>query len=337
MQQNLKKQSLFSKIFPIPKFLSLDVVGVCISSRSIRAIRLKNSKYGLIPDQYKEVVLKENCDFLEKKEDLENCDDLRNSLRELRRELNLKYITLSLPEFKTYIFNTTLPLEALNSIDDALIIKLQENIPLEPSEIVYDYSVASINQNRSTMDVVVTALPKNIIEVYTKLFKEEGLIPVAFESESQSVARALVEENDKTPYLIVNFEQSKISFAIVQNSIVYYTSSLPYSTDLIINDFSSQEAQILKSTLNKLLIYWFTNKHNPDSDEKITNLIITGSYANTPGLSTFLEQHLHVNVGVANVWRNCFDINEYVPELDMQTSLQYNTAIGLTLLNKRNA
>jgi Tfp pilus assembly PilM family ATPase len=337
MKRKIKKHSLFSKIFPVPKFLSLDPVGIDISLRSVRAIRLKNSKYGLIPDKYKEVILKDKCELLEKKEDLEHCDELRSALRELKKEMNLKYITLSLPELKTYIFNTTLPMEALNSIDDALIIKLQENIPLDPSEIVYDYTIASVNQNRSTMDVVVTALPKNIIEVYTKLFKEEGLIPLAFESESQSVARAVVGEDDKTPYLLVNFGHAKISFAIVQNSVVYYTSSLPYSTDLIINDFSSQEAQILKSTLNKLLIYWFTNKHNPDSDEKITNLIITGSYANAPGLSTFLEQHLHVNVGVANVWKNCFDINEYVPDLDMQTSLQYNTAIGLTLLNKRNA
>lgn len=337
MRRKNKKQSLFSKIFPVPKFLSLDPVGIDISLRSVRAIRLKNSKYGLIPDRYKEVILKDKCELLEKKEDLEHCDELRNALRELKKEMNLKYITLSLPELKTYIFNTTLPIEALKTIDDALIIKLQENIPLEINEIVYDYVVASVNQNKATIDVVVTALPKNIIEVYTKLFKEEDLIPVAFESESQSVARAVVAEDDKTPYLVVNFGHAKISFAIVEKGVVYYTSSLPYSTDLILKDFSGQEAQILKSTLNKLLIYWFTNRHNPYSEEKITNLIVTGSYANAPGLAVFLEQHLHVNVSVANVWKNCFDINEYVPELDLQTSLQYNTAIGLTLLKKDNA
>jgi Tfp pilus assembly PilM family ATPase len=337
MQQKIKKHSLFFRIFPVPNFLSLDPVGIDISLRSIRAIRLKRTKQGFVPDRYKEIVLKEKCELLEKKEDLEHCDDLRGALRQLKKEMNLKYITLSLPELKTYIFNTTLPMEALSSIDDALIIKLQENIPLDLSEIVYEYEISRVNKNRETFEVVVTALPKNIIEIYTKLFKEEDLIPVAFESESQSVARAVVGEGDKTPYLIVNFGHAKISFAIVQNGVVYYTSSLPYSTDLIINDFSSQEAQILKSTLNKLLIYWFTNKHNPDSEEKITNLIVTGSYANTPGLSTFLEQHLHVNVGIANVWKNCFDINEYVPELDMQTSLQYNTAIGLSLIKKYNA
>lgn len=337
MHQKIQRQSLFSKIFPVPNFLSLDPVGIDISLRSVRAIRLKQTKYGLIPDKYKEIVLKDKCELLEKKEDLENCDELRNALRELKKELNLKYITLSLPELKTYIFNTTLPVEALKTIDDALIIKLQENIPLDASEIVYDYVVSKFNKNKNSVDVVVTALPKNIIEVYTKLFKEEGLVPVAFESESQSVARAVVGERDKTPYLVVNFGHAKISFAIVENGVVYYTSSLPYSTELILKDFSGQEAQILKSTLNKLLIYWFTNKHNPESEEKITNLILTGSYANSPGLSVFLEQHLHVNVGIANVWKNCFDINEYVPEMDMQTSLQYNTAIGLSLLRKDNA
>lgn len=336
MRQNLKKQSLFSKIFPVPKFLSLDPIGIDISLRSVRAIRLKNSKYGLIPDKYKEVVLKEKCELLEKKEDLENCEELRNALRFLKKEMNLKYVYLSLPEYKTYIFSTILPFEALKSINDALIIKLQENIPLDLNEIVYDYSIVKVNKNKDKIELIVTAIPKNIIELYTKLLNEEGLIPVGFESESQSVARAVVGEGDKTPYLIVNFGHAKISFSIVQDGFVYYTSSLPYSTELIINDFSSQESQILKSTLNKLLVYWFTNKHNPDSDEKITNLIITGFYANTPGLSTFLEQHLHVNVSIANVWKNCFNINNFIPDLDMQTSLQYNTAIGLTLIKKNN-
>jgi Tfp pilus assembly PilM family ATPase len=337
MQQKIKKQSLFINIFPVPDFLFLDPVGIDISLRSVRAIRLKNSKYGLIPDKYKEIILKEKCELLEKKEDLQNCDELRIAIRELKKEMNLKYISLSLPELKTYIFSTNLPLEALNSIDDALIIKLQENIPLDLSEIVYDYTISRVDNQKSLMEVVVTALPKNIVEIYTKLFHDEGLIPVSFESESQSVARAVIQKGDKTPYLVVNFGHAKISFAIVENEIVYYTSSLPYSTELILQDFSGSEAQILKSTLNKLLIYWFTNKHNPFSEEKITNLIMTGSFADSPGLAVFLEQHLHVTVGVANVWKNCFDINEYVPDLDMKTALQYNTAIGLSLMKENDA
>ncbi len=332
MQQKIKKQSLFFKIFPVPKFLSLDPVGIDISLRSVRAIRFKHSKYGLIPDKFKEVFLKEKCELLENREDLSECGELRYALRDLKRSLNLKYVSFSMPELKTYIFNTSLPLEALKSIDDALIVKLQENIPLDPSEIIYDYTISRIDRNRSKIDVAVTALPKNIIEVYTELMKQEGLVPVAFESESESVARAVISEDDKTPYLIVNFGNAKISFAIVENGIVQYTSSLPFPTESVLKDFGSQEAQILKSTLNKLLIYWFTNKHNVGSDEKITNLIMTGSFADAPGLAVFLEQHLHVSVSVADVWKNCFDISEYVPEMDKKTALKYGTAIGLSLM-----
>ncbi|MFA7193609.1 MAG: pilus assembly protein PilM [Candidatus Paceibacterota bacterium] len=334
MQYKTKRQPLFLKLFPIPKFLSLDPVGIDISLRSVRAIRLKASKQGLIPDKYAEVVLKEKCELLETKEDLEHCDDLRTALRELKKQLNLTYVTISLPELKTYIFNTTLPFEARSSIDDALIVKLQENVPLDQNDIVYDYVVSKVNHNKSTIELVVTALPKSIIETYTKLFKDEGLIPIAFESESQSVARAVVAEDDKTPYLIVNFGHAKISFAIVEQGIVQYTSSLPFSTELILKDFSSPEAQTLKSTLNKLLIYWFTNKHTVDSEEKITNVIMTGSFADAPGLSVFLEQHLHVSAGMADVWKNCFDINEYVPDMDLKMALQYNTAVGLALMKK---
>ncbi len=334
MQYKPKKQSSFLKLFPVPNFLSLDPVGIDISLRSVRVMRLKHSKHGLVPDKYKEVILKEKCELLEKKEDLQNCSELRTALRQLKKELKLNFVTISLPELKTYIFNTTIPFEALNSIDDALAMKLQENVPLDTADMVYEYKITSINNNKSTAEVVVTVLPKSVIETYTKLFHEEGLIPISFESESQSVSRAVVGEGDNTPYLIVNFGHAKISFAIVEHGVVYYTSSLPYSSELILKDFSGPESQILKTTLNKLLVYWFTNKHNPDSNDQITNAILTGSFADEPGIATFLEQHLHVNVSVANIWKNCFDINEYIPEMDLKTSLQYNTAVGLALIKQ---
>lgn len=334
MKYKPKKQNAFFKFFPVPSFLSLDPVGIDISLRSVRVMRLKHSKYGFVPDKYKEVILKEKCELLEKQEDLQNCNELRNALRQLKKEFNLNFVTISLPELKTYIFRTVLPIESLSSIDVALAGKIQENVPLDTSEIVYDYVISNIDKNKSFIDVVVTVLPKSVIETYTKLFKEEGLTPLAFESESQSVARAVVAEGDNTPYLLINFGHAKISFAIVENGTVNYTSSLPYSAELIVNNFDSPEAQLLKLTLNKLLIYWFTNKHNPDQNEQITNAIITGSFADSPGLSTFLEKHLHVNVSIANVWKNCFDLNEYVPELDLKTSLQYNTAVGLALIKQ---
>lgn len=323
------------KLFPVPKLLSFDPVGIDISNRVIRVLRLKQSKYGLIPDIYKEILLEEACDLLETEKDLESCISLRNALKQLKKEFDLKFVSVSLPETKTYIFKTTLPVEALPTIEDALVIKVQENVPLNIENLVFDFEIQKATQGSSEqINVVVTALPKEVISTYTTLFMEEGMFPIFFESESHSVTRAVVKKNDNTPYLLINFEYTKINLTIVEHGIVNYTSSIPYSSEEIIKDFNGKEAQGLKTKINQLLVYWFTNKKDLSNDEKISNVILVGPFATAPGMISFLERGLHINVSIADVWKNCFDLDKYTPNINYKTSIRYGTSIGLSLINK---
>lgn len=332
MQHTVSRhQSLFD-VLSVPRFLTLDTAGIDISAKSVSAMKLLHKRGVSLPKQYKEILLEEVCELLETRDDLGRCEPLRQALQTLKQELTLTYVTVSLPEVKTYTFKTSVPRAAIPTIEDALTVKLQENVPLNPNELLYDFQLLPIRGSGHTVDVVVTVFPKNVIETYTALLQEVGLIPVAFESESQANARAVIAQDDMTPYLLMHMGYSKVSFAIIERGAVHYTSSMPYSSEEIVADFAAQPAQALKAKINTLLVYWFTNKHNPSTDEKISNTILTGPFATAPGLVAFLEQHLRINVDIANVWRNCFDVNEHIPELSRADSLRYSTAIGLALI-----
>lgn len=331
MQRVRTKYSLAHQLFPAPRFLTLDPVGLEISSKSVCAIKLVRSRHGLVPTLFREELLSESCELLESEQDLPRCEPLKVALKKVKDELKLRFVKVSLPETKTYIFKTTVPKEAVPTIEDALTVKLQENVPLDPQEMLYDFVILPSSDFQKTVDVVVTVFPKSVITAYTTLLNELGMIPVTFESESQSNARAVLVAGDMTPYLLIHMGYTKVSLSIVERGVVHYTSSIPYSSEEIIGDFNGQPAQTLKTKINTLLVYWFTNKHNPENEERISNTIITGPYAATPGLVAFLEKHLRINVDIANVWNNCFDINTYVPTMNQETSLKYSTAIGLSL------
>ena len=96
-------------------------------------------------------------------------------------------------------------------------------------------------------------------------------------------------------------------------------------------DLNGPAAHAMKEQINKLLIFRFTNQNHADIQEKIQTVILTGPYAQTPGLTTFLERRLKVNVRIANVWTNCFDLNDHIPMIAHKKSLDYGTAIGLSL------
>jgi len=310
----------------------MDTVGIDISPKSVCAMKLVQNKVGFVPEIFKEEKLIEECELLESKDDLKRCEPLRGALLKLKEELNLTFVKVSLPEMKTYIFKTSVPEEALETIEDALTVKLQENVPLNPNDILYDFHILPQRTLQKTIDVVVTVFPKNVITAYTELLNDIGLIPVVFESESQSNARALMHPEDSTPYLLMHMGYTKVSLAIVERGMVHYTSSIPYPSEEIVKDFTAQPAQALKAKINTLLVYWFTNKHNPEENEKISNTILTGPFAAAPGLVEFLEKHLRINVDIANVWKNCFDINEHIPDISQEDALRYSTAIGLSLL-----
>lgn len=333
MRSPRTQMGLFSKLFPAPAYLTLQPAGIDVSPKAIRAVRLKQETFGFVPDITYEKIFEEECALLESNEDLKKCEPLRAALQGMQKELELEFVSVSLPETKTYIFKTSVPHEALATLDDALVVKLQENVPLDPSEIVYDYTVLPATKGQSMIDVVVTAFPKGVIAAYTKLFKEFGMTVISFESESQSGARAIIRTGDTTPYLLLNFGYTQINLAIIERGQVHYTSSIPYSSEEITGDYNGQSAHALKTKINKLLVYWFTNKHNPEVDEKIANVLLTGPFSTADGLVDFLERSLRINVDVANVWQNCFDLNEHVPQMAHKESVRYGTAIGLALRN----
>lgn len=325
-------RTLYS-IAPPPQFLLMDTVGIDISPKSVCAMKLVPKKIGCVPVAYKEVLLTEECELLETVDDLHRCEPLRAALKQLKDELGMTYVKVSLPEMKTYIFKTSVPVEAVPTIEDALTVKLQENVPLDPNELLYDFQLLPQKKGMTaTVDVVVTVFPKSVIMAYTDLLREVGLIPVVFESESQATARAVVRYEDSTPYLIMHMGYTKINLSIVERGAVHYTSSIPYPSEEIVKDFTAQPAQALKAKINTLLVYWFTNKHNPEVDEKISNVLLAGPFATAPGLVAFLEQHLRINVDITNVWQNSFNINEFIPALSQDEALKFSTAIGLSLL-----
>ena len=335
MNKSRKQLTGLLRLFPVPNSLSFSPVGIDISHKVVRALRLKRTKDGLVPDTYKEIILEDACDLLESTDDLDKCDALRLGLRKLKEELGLKFVSVSLPETKTYVFKTTLPVEALPTIEDALNVKIQENVPLDVKDIVFDFDVQKDKLlPNGQMEVVVTVLPKKVIGAYTALLKEEGMVPLSFESESQSIARAVIKKGDNTSYLLINLGYTKVNLTIVEHGIVYYTSSIPYSSEDIVKDFNGKEAQVLKTKINQLLIYWFTNKNDPENDEKISNAILTGPFASSPGMISFLEKSLRINVDTANVWKNCFSLDEHVPVIGHKASLRYGTAVGLSLIHK---
>lgn len=316
----MKVNSFFDH-FPAPKFLNPPFSGLSISDGAIRTIQFVHKNKSLAIGKYSEKVLPPG---IISGGQVNNKDELINIISEIKKELNLKYVKFSLPEEKAYLFTAKIPIVHLNEIKSAIESKIEENVPVSPGELMFDYKIRD-HKEKEHFDVVVSTLQISVSEMYADIAEKAGVALLGLEIESQAIARALLPSNSKSTSLIAHFGVEKVSFFVVSFGMVQFTSTVPIKGNSIDNlDFLSQE-------IKRLYMYWHSLKDNIDEpDRKITEIIISGE--NFPdSVSDYLSSHNQTKVTLGNVWTNVFDINKSVPPISFSDSLKYAAAIGLAL------
>lgn len=336
---NLEKNTFFRKIkicFPTPRYLNFNATGLDISTDAVRVMRLKFSKHGLVPDFYKEFKFKNPIDFSSPDFKIEENQEILNILKDLRLKYKIKNVVASLPETKTYLYKTTIKKEASSNIATAIRLSIEDNVPHNANDVNFDYEVVD-DSDPTDLDIIVGVFPKDVIASYTVLLKKAGIFPLSFRPESVALSDSLVFKTDATTYLLVRLLPNKINVSVVEDTAVQYTSEILVGTDDLQEDLSGPNAAKIKEELNKILIYWFTNKKDFSDHKKIQTVLLAGGSASNTKIRSFLEKNLKINVDIGNVWSNCFSFEDYVPELNKEDALKYSVAIGLAIKALKHA
>ncbi len=315
-----------------PEFLTLPIFGLDISRSSIKLSKLKKKDVGLVPQFIAELPISETCDLFTKQAAGSDCNATKTALLGLKKKYKIDFVRVSIPEEGTYVFRTLVPKDVLHTIEEFILYNLDQYIPLDPQEVIFDYKILKNHVDDEKIPVVVTAIPKKIIEQYTEIIESCGISVVACEPETHAVARAVIDKEDMNPYIIINVDHHSTSISIVEDGLVQYTQTLPVSGENI-SKMSPGNSAVLKDSINKVIIYWFTSKDHSHSTAKIENIILTGESLDSASLINFLESNLFVNATFGNVWKNCFNLNDFVPKISKPESLRYATCVGLCLSN----
>lgn len=186
-----------------------------------------------------------------------------------------------LPEAKTFIKIIEIP--AGSTEDDlrkAVIREIEQNIPLPPEDIYYDWQVledasarppepeeeaepAAAEQEapaepapvqKRPMKVLMGAAPKDLVDGYTTLLERAGLAPVALEIEAMAISRAIVPDDETIDEAvgILDIGATRSSLVIYDAGALQMSISIPISgiaiTKLVSEslDVSYDDAELLK-------------------------------------------------------------------------------------------
>ncbi len=286
---------------------------------------------------------------------------IKKAVKDVRGEkIKTKYVVASLPETKAFLQVIKVPKMNEEELKTAIPFEVENYIPLLSDQTYLDYEIIySTSQEKETLDVLIGAMPKKIVDPYLSCLKGAGLIPKAIEVESQSIARDLI-KNGLSPFpcLIIDFGKTTTSFIVFSGYSLRFTSSISVSsedltekiaTDLKIDYKEAEEKKIkngLSESISPLILelieetkkyinYYHTHSNNIPSDMgggEIKKILLCGCGSNLKGLPEKIFSELRIPTELANPWINILPKEiKNPPAIPFKDSLGYVTVLGLAL------
>ena len=341
-----------------------DVFGMDISDLSIKVMQIKRGYKRDRVVGYASVTLPQGCveNRVIKKKDV-----VIKAIKKVLEasEIKTNHVICSLPETKAFLRIISLPEMEEKELGEAVKWEMEMNIPMNIDQVYYDWQLIKdkITREKKKINVLTIAITKTIVDSWLKIFDEVGLEVEGFEVESIAQQRSLLpeEETNKTT-MIVDIGDRLTSFLIVVKGVPVFTSSIPLSSEVMINAIangmgvSHEEAEkiiimhgigsvikndhifdILKSVLENFIveiektIEFFVA--GLGYAQNVDEIILCGGGAKTKGLVSYFSRRLQRNVVLGNPWVNV-NFGDSIPPLSRENSVQYATVIGLAIKDK---
>jgi len=336
----------------------MPAVGLDITDDVIRCAELKATRHGLELGSFGEVAVPAGAI---EEGFIKNKDAVVRVLTTLRRKSNLRYVNVSLPEEKSYLFNVELPAMNPKDIRGALAFKIEENVPVKLADAVFDYYYITPPVLGQPVKVGVAVTHTKVVTSYMEIITESGLTPLSLQVESQAVARVAVPTPRQVPesaaHIVIAVRDTKTVFAIVSSGVIRFSSTIAIGGQAIVTSIeksfnvNSEEAEnirkgkesrerddlffslinaasVIRDEVGRLLTYW--EGHGDPASPRIVDIALVGGDA-LLGLNDYLARSFEVPVRIANVWQNIHSLDVIIPAMTYRESLDYAPALGLAL------
>jgi type IV pilus assembly protein PilM len=357
--------SIFTRVFPTPKFLSPPAVGIDVSDTSIKwlAFTVVGNKYriGSYGDQdLSRGILAHGV--------IEDKEGFVEALTVLKKHLGgITSVHAALPEEAAYVFSMHIPRDTTRDQAMRLIeFEFEGRVPIPVSDAVYDYDIIEENDGSSGMEIGVTVFPRDLSENYAIAFQEAGLKLLSLEVEASSIGRSISTGYTNEPMtLVVDFGRGRTGFTVLKRGVPIFTSTVEIGGDSVTaavekelsltgaaaERFKNDEglmakagpkspgveaiigtASALAGEVVRHYNYWDTRRN--ERGERVTpvgRVVLVGGSANLRGLADYISARVQAPVDIGNIWQGIFSFDEYVPPISRRLSLEYATAVGLAL------
>ena len=231
------------------------------------------------------------------------------------------YAVVCLPEDESFLQVIQMPKMSEDELKMAVALEVENYIPLPMDQVYFDFQVIPpINDGLDHLDILIVAMSKKIIDSYVLCIKNAGIIPIAIEIESQSIARSLIKnKTSDSPVALIDFDSDKMDLIIFSGNSVRFTASVPFVFENLITEIEKYVGFYKEHA---------SHEHIP-GESAIKKIILCGKADNLQKIATLISEKTGIKSEVGEPFINFpKQINS---RGQMEDPLNFTAALGLAL------
>lgn len=292
--------------------------------------------------------------------DVENQKLLANALKELYSASNIKErkAVLAIPESSVFTRFLELPGIKDEEVSGAVYYEAKQYIPIPIEEVQMSYIKIGFNQDKNAPRILLVAAPKKIVDMYIGVAETANLEPIAIETESIAMGRAMYRATKDKHMVMLDFGAETTDMSVMSEGYLVFSQSISigsdYLTQAIINQFNFEYVQaeeykrnygltpdvlegkvaaslspIMDSILTEVrrgIEFYKTKTLMPAP----TRYLLNGDGAMLPGLSEYISKNMSVDAEVADPWTN-INVPRKFADIISKSKPSFSVSIGLAL------
>jgi type IV pilus assembly protein PilM len=206
-----------------------DVVGLDIGSSSIKLVELKEGKTGyrlqslalshLPPEAIVDGALMDSVTII---------DAIKDAMGQAKTKS--KNVVTSVSGHSVIVKKITLPFMTEAELEESIQWESERYIPFDINDVNIDFQIlGSDAENPESMDVILVAAKKEIINDYVSVIMEAGLTPIIIDVDAFALENTLAINYDlekSEPVAIANVGASITSISILKNNVSAFTRDI---------------------------------------------------------------------------------------------------------------
>ncbi len=242
-------------------------------------------------------------------------------------------VNIALPESQVFTRVITVPQLTSRELASAIKFEAEQYVPLPLDQVNLDYTVLRDSKETgvNTMEVLLVAGPKALIDKYMTIMEFLEVNVNAIETEIIAASRALVRSvSNLRSVMIVSLGVKTTDLAILRNGVLTFTRSISAGGEALTRSIAQKfgfeftqaeeykkaygveadkvEGKILASVKPildtiigeiKRAVAFYQQKYR---DETVDTLLLNGGTARLPGMVVYLTEQVGIETQIANPW-----------------------------------